>query len=91
MNAEGRPEGRPADSRTEHIGVGGYRTSTHHDLRLRYRLPGAPRGELHSFSSCAFCGSKTDLHPTILAATRAGAMVCNDFVGCLRRRVRTAA
>jgi hypothetical protein len=50
------------------------------------RITILPAGELHPYSACAFCGARTDLHSTLLAATQADAMVCNDFVGCLRRR-----
>jgi hypothetical protein len=45
-----------------------------------------PLGVLHPDSACTFCGARSDLRPTVLAMTRAGAVVCGEVVACTRRR-----
>jgi hypothetical protein len=53
-----------------------------------------PLGRLHSHNVCAYCGAdanETELKWTVLAMTRAEAVVCAEFADCLRRRTRLAA
>jgi hypothetical protein len=76
---------RPRDISKTRISAGGYRATTRRDLRLSYRIPELPRGELHPYSRCAYCDADADLHSTVLAVTRAWAMVCNDPIACRRR------
>jgi hypothetical protein len=56
----------------------------------------APRilrvGVLHSKDRCAFCGATEHLTETMIPATRAQAMRCDDVVACqLRRYTQRAA
>jgi len=65
-----------------------------------------PLGELHPEDRCAFCGrggivgprrdeqgenQDADLVRTVLAFTRAPAVICVDTVACLRRRQKMKA
>jgi hypothetical protein len=46
-----------------------------------------PRGELHPYCRCAFCGtSAAALHWTTVRFTLAPGLVCDDIVACARRR-----
>jgi hypothetical protein len=54
------------------------------------RIPFLPRGELHPYDRCAYCGAPARRvrlrHATL--PTLAGALVCENTVTCIRRRYR---
>ena len=57
-------------------------------------IPLSPLGQLHSYSSCAYCGAKpneAELQRNIISLTFAEGLTCVDLDGCLRRRLRRAA
>ena len=56
---------------------------------MSVHIPRLPLGKLHPFGRCVLCDASeatAQLHETTLPLTHAGALVCDDSIGCTRRR-----